>query len=140
MKYSTNMVEKWLEDVSVAGVRILCKVDRIDITQDKIVLIDYKTGNVDKLLKHPYDFQLTFYYLWAKQNYPNKQIEAIYWDIAQSKKVKTAYKVDQLIEALSDLPTKTTMAQDILWDDKIVKKWTNICKYCDYRIACGRDV
>ena len=50
------------------------------IKKDEIILIDYKTSQkAQKNEKYPYEFQTTFYYLWAKEKYPDKKIKTIIW-------------------------------------------------------------
>jgi RecB family exonuclease len=137
MRYIGHIVEEFL-NVEFEGVRLTSRVDRIDIKTDEIVLIDYKTGNIDNILKHPYDFQLTFYYLWAKKNYPNKKITTVYWDIKNCELKEVSPKVDELKEVLKSLPNKVKMAEDIVVDEKVIKKASDICMWCEYNVACGR--
>jgi len=132
MKESKNITEEILKFSNFA-----CKVDRIDIQKDKITLIDYKTGNVEKLLKYPYEFQLTFYYLWAKDKYKN--IVVGYYDIQNGKFIEDKPKIEILEEVLKNLPTKVEMAKDIIINNKIEKRASAICKYCQYNVACKRD-
>ena len=133
MKYSENIIEDWLSYDNLSA-----KFDRLDIYKNKIVVIDYKTGKIDNVLKHPYEFQLTFYYLGAKQKYPNKEIITGYWDIPNAKFVEVKPKIDELNEVLKNLPNKVEMSKDIELDEKVVKKAHDICKWCDYKIGCGR--
>jgi len=134
MKYANHIkVEDWLSVGELSA-----KVDRVDLYQNEIVLIDYKTGKIDNLLKHPYEFQPTFYYLWAKENYPDKNIKVIYWDIKNGEKVEAKIMVDELNETLKNLPNYAKEAEDIIVDEKVVKKANDICKWCDYKVACGR--
>ena len=134
MKYANHIkVEEWLSVGELSA-----KVDRVDLYQNEIVLIDYKTGKVDNLLKHPYEFQPTFYYLWAKENYPDKNIKVIYWDIQNVQKVEAKIMVDELNEVLNNLPDYAREAEDIVVDEKVIKKASDICKWCDYKVACGR--
>ena len=133
MKYSDHIVEEWLSVDELSA-----KVDRVDLYQKEIVLIDYKTGKIDNLLKHPFEFQPTFYYLWAKKNYPDKNIKVIYWDIKNGEKVEAKIMVDELNEVLNNLPNYTREAEDIVVDEKVIKKASDICKWCDYSVACGR--
>jgi RecB family exonuclease len=139
MKFSETLSEKELKNFSFEGIELYCIVDRIDITKNSITLIDYKTGKLENVLKHPYEFQLTFYYLWAKKHYPNLKIITAYWDIQKAKFVEEEPKLEQLSEVLKNLPNRVEDAKDIVVDEKVVKKWQSICQWCDYSISCGRD-
>jgi RecB family exonuclease len=119
---------------------LAARVDRIDIKKDEVVLIDYKTSKSAKVNEdYPYDFQTTFYYLWAKENYPDKNIKTVIWDIYSTKKIEGIIKEDILKKVLNNLPNKVKEAEDILNEEKIIKKASEICKYCEYKVACGRD-
>ena len=135
MKYSQNIVEEWV-NFEFEGKILSSKVDRIDTINDKITLIDYKTSSsVDK---EYYDFQMTFYYLWAKsQGYQN--IKIYFYKINEEfEKIEPKLKIEELKEALNNLENRVREAEDLIVEDKIVKKAVDICKYCDYKVACGK--
>jgi len=139
MKYSKNELETTKEFI-FEGQKLACRVDRVDIKEKEIILIDYKTSkNAKKSEEYIYDFQTTFYFLWAKENYPNKTIKTIIWDISEVKKIDGILKIDILKEVLDNLPMKVKEANDIVFDEKILKKAADICRYCDYNVACGRE-
>ena len=124
------------------NVELAARVDRIDIKKDEIVLIDYKTSkDAQKNEKYPFEFQTTFYYLWAKEKFPDKKIKTVIWDISEGKKIEGIIKEDILKEVLNNLPNKVREAEDIVYeiDGKRIKKASDICRYCEYKIACGRD-
>ena len=126
------------------GVELAARVDRIDIKDDEVVLIDYKTSkNAIKNEKYPYEFQTTFYYLWAKEKFPDKRIKTIIWDLYEGEMIEGIIKEDILKKVLKKLPNKAQKAEDIIFeiDDKeFIKKKSEICKYCEYQVACGRDL
>jgi ATP-dependent helicase/nuclease subunit B len=139
MKYSDNLVEENIKFV-LDGFELAARADRIDIKDNEIVLIDYKTSkSAKKTEEYIYDFQTTFYYLWARENYPDKNIKTFIWDIANAKKIDGVLKVAELKEVLNNLPQKVEMADDVMIDDKVIKKASDICRWCDYKTACGRD-
>ena len=120
------------------------RVDRIDIKKDEIILIDYKTSQkAQKNEKYPYEFQTTFYYLWAKEKYPDKKIKTIIWDIYNTEKIEGVIKEDVLKKVLKNLLNKVKEAEDIVYEvdgKEKVKKASEICKYCEYSVACERDM
>ncbi|GAX87841.1 conserved hypothetical protein [Lebetimonas natsushimae] len=139
MKYSDNLVEENIKFVFEIK-ELAARADRIDIKDNEVVLIDYKTSkNAKKTEEYIYDFQTTFYYLWAKEKFPEKNIKTFIWDIANAKKIPGVLKVEGLKEILNNLPKKIKMAEDIMMDDKLIKKASDICRWCDYKTACGRD-
>jgi RecB family exonuclease len=137
MKYSFNMVEKGVE-FEFNGKKLYAKIDRVDITDTEVRVIDYKTGDISKVLTHPYDFQLTFYYLWAKATYPDKKVVVAYYDIKNAEYIEAPIKIDELKDVLDSLPNISTKAKDIKTEKKSIK-WIDICRWCEYNIACGRD-
>jgi hypothetical protein len=139
MKYSKNMCEVKVE-FPFENFKLGARIDRIDITETKITLIDYKTSKslLKNTIKYPLDFQLTFYYIFGKLNYPNKKIVTAFWDIYKAEFIEIEPRIEDLKESLKTLPTTTIKAEDIIIDGKTVKKANSICEYCDYKIGCGR--
>ncbi len=127
------VVEDWCS-VEFEGFTISSKIDRVDVLESKVRLIDYKTSkNLKELLEDENDFQLLFYRLWAESVYPDKEIETIYWDLYDSKEipVDTSNKDERLEELLRSL-IHTGIQRFDMTDDE------SACSYCDYKIACGR--
>ncbi len=123
------------------GFELAARVDRIDENENEVILIDYKTSkNAEKNENYIYDLQTTFYYLWAKQNY-QKEIKTYIWDIENSKLIDGVIKTEVLDEILKNLPKEIKEAEDIFIEneDKPIKKESDICRYCPYIVACGKD-
>jgi ATP-dependent helicase/nuclease subunit B len=139
MKYSNNLIEENIKFV-FDGHELAARADRIDVRDDEIILIDYKTSkSAEKTEKYIYDFQTTFYYIWAKDKFPDKNIKTFIWDIANAEKIDGVLKIEGLKEILNNLPQKVKMAEDVIIDDKVIKKASDICRWCEYKMACGRD-
>jgi len=111
-------------------------------------LIDYKTSKsaLEDELLYPYEFQTTFYYLWAKENFIDFEIKTIIWDLQNSKKIEGNIKIEELKKVLSSLPKQVKEAEDIVIkiidnnrEKEVTKKASDICKWCEYKIACGKD-
>ncbi len=138
MKYSKQiLLENWI-DFKFEGKLLSAKVDRADMINNKITMIDYKTSkNVDNEF---YDFQMSFYYLWAKEKFKDKDIEVAFYKINdKSEKITAKLKIEELKEVLNNLPTKVREAEDIVINDKIIKKAFDICRYCEYKTACMKE-
>jgi hypothetical protein len=142
MKYSTTLPERTVK-FNYNGFELAARVDRIDLKKDEVVLIDYKTSkSAENSEKYPYELQSTFYYLFAKENFKDKEIKVIIWDIFNKKPIEAKLKVDVLDEVLKNLPKYVKEAEDIVYEidgKEKVKKARDICKYCEYKIACGRE-
>jgi CRISPR/Cas system-associated exonuclease Cas4 (RecB family) len=138
MKYSENLCEENV-NFDFEGVSLGARIDRMDINEKSITLIDYKTS---KSLKTDdiYDFQLTFYYLYALEHYPNKTIKTAYWDIYKAEFIELQPKIEELKEILQNLPIKVRVAEDVIVEDKTIKKASEICQYCDYKLACKGEL
>ncbi len=142
MKYSKTLPEKTIK-FNYQGFELMARVDRIDLKENEVVLIDYKTSKTIKDdEKYPYELQTTFYYLWAKENFKDKKIKVVIWDIYNKELVDANIKVEILNKVLKNLPTSTKEAEDIVYEvegKEKIKKASDICRYCEYKIACGRD-
>ncbi|MEO1923790.1 MAG: PD-(D/E)XK nuclease family protein, partial [Nautiliaceae bacterium] len=125
------------------GFKLAARVDRIDLKKDEIVLIDYKTSkSAEESENYPYELQTTFYFLWAKENFKGKNIKAIIWDIFNSKKIEGVIKSQTLDEVLEKLPKRVKEAEDIVYQldgKEKIKTVGEICRYCEYKTACGRE-
>ncbi len=135
IKYSKEIQpEQWI-NFNFENFRLSARADRIDINDNKITIIDYKTSS--KVDQYAFDFQMTFYYLWAKQNYPDKEINIVFYQLNEHfNKINAKLKTEELKEILKKLPNKVKEAEDIIIDEKIIAKKNDICKYCIYKSAC----
>ncbi|RUM45018.1 MAG: hypothetical protein DSY46_04055 [Hydrogenimonas sp.] len=127
-------IEAWCP-VQFAGFELSSKIDRVDLGESVVRLIDYKTTrSIDKTVADENDFQLLFYRLWAESVYPDKRIETLYWDIygSQIVSVDTTPQKEKLAEILDGLKEKKEIDYAMTDDLKV-------CRYCDYKMACGRD-
>ncbi|WP_201352705.1 PD-(D/E)XK nuclease family protein [Hydrogenimonas urashimensis] len=127
-------LEEWIE-VTYGGFRLSSRADRIDLGEDVVRLIDYKTTkHLDKTLSDANDFQLLFYWLWAKETFPGHRVEAIYYDLYNVKKQKIDLhgKAEELDRVLAVLNERETFDYPMTDDLKM-------CRYCDYKTACGRE-
>ena len=137
MKTATQIKIEEFCSLSFMGFDLSFKVDRVDLTENKIVMIDYKTGKdiAQKAKKDENDFQLAFYYLWAKSNYPEYEVECVYEALWDDKRVNIDIetKLDELKKILSTLPTEEMIPYPKTED-------ISFCKYCAYSVACERDI
>lgn len=118
------------------GFELQGKIDRIDIKDGKLYVIDYKSGDTKSLLQKKLDnvtnFQLEFYYILASSlgNVDN----TYYYDLKDGKLLEEAYTVEK-IEILKDLlkDFKTPIT-----DFDLCEKESN-CVYCPYKKLCLRQ-
>ncbi len=117
------------------GFNIKGKIDRIDIKDKKLYVIDYKSGNVDKLLKQKLEnetnFQLEFYYLLASNI---ATVEEVYYYDLKSGKLMPEIMLEQKLEKLKDLLNDL---KEPLRDFDMCEKHST-CVYCPYKKLCLR--
>lgn len=133
--FKQKCIEKW-SSVYFEGFKLSSKIDRVDMGERVVRIIDYKTTkSIDKTVADENDFQLLFYRLWAESEYPDKRIETLYWDIygSQIVPVDTTPQKERLAEILHSLKERQDIEYSMTDDLKA-------CRYCEYKIACGRDV
>lgn len=115
------------------------RIDRIEIYNDKVKLIDFKTSKTSnlplkkgKLSDNLTDFQLVFYLILARNFFKNLKIEVGYNSIAEYGKeiiIDASEKIDELAEIL-----KNIQEEEIFEPDK------RYCYFCDYNLLCGNDI
>jgi RecB family exonuclease len=120
-------------------ITLMGRIDRVDIKDDRLSVIDYKIKENIKLdsvknYENSTDFQLEFYYLLLKHRY-DKEIENAYvYDVKNAKLVVE----EALIEKLGILDDKLhEYKADSIEISKCEDK--NNCRYCAYKIICNRD-
>ena len=134
--YRVYELEKFLH-VNYNGFKLEGQVDRIDIKENKLSVIDYKSGKIHKSTIKTLDkentFQLEFYYLLVNQY---KEVESLsYYDLKNAQLIEESLfekKMEKLDEILKDLKTPLTQFE------KCESKTP--CQYCTFVKLCGREV
>lgn len=132
-----HRLEAWLEPVIFEGFELGARIDRVDMDAGNLWLIDYKSSKkVDKLIDDAADFQLLFYALCA-QAWPEaqtRQIVAGYYDLynGEFRAVDMREQVSRLRGILRELEAPETI--DFARTEEVAQ-----CRYCAYRVACGRE-
>ena len=150
-KFATQEVKRFREGFRVyqvervlqteyRGFRLYGKIDRIDIKDNLLYVLDYKSGKIPSTTKKEIqekrvsDFQLQFYYLLSstiKDTYL-----AYYYDLENAKLEEDNFfdeKFKLLDEILDTLRVKKEIEFDKTDDEKK-------CIYCPYKLICGRRV
>ena len=133
--YRVFKTEKYLTSI-FEGFVLEGKIDRIDRINDKFYVIDYKSGNIKLPAKYEeekvVDFQLEFYYLLSSGY---GEIEKVcYYDLKEGKLEEEKFfeeKMGLLKEILKNLQNGEV-------DFSMTLDFKN-CRYCPYKIVCGRD-
>lgn len=133
--YEIYDTETWLE-CDFSGFRICGKLDRVDIKDDKLHVIDYKSGDTDKLFKQKLEnmtnFQLEFYYILASTI---REVQsASYYDLRSGKLIQELLlqeKIDKLKDTLKIFKEPITTYE-------LCEKQSN-CIYCPYKKLCLRQ-
>ncbi len=118
------------------GFDIVGTIDRIDIKDDKLSLLDYKTGKIKttnvKNLEKTVDFQMEFYCLLASDIKIVKEIG--FYDL-NSAEIKNESFLDEKIELLKNrLGLLREKKQNFTKCEDM-----KACRYCPYVILCGRE-
>lgn len=120
-----------------AGVTLSGQIDRIDIKDETLFVLDYKTGSyplyTEKNLSEATDFQLEFYYLLSQS--AGKNLLCGYYDLKESKIVHEMFLEEKLAILQSNI-------KDILmhesFDFAMCEDLKN-CLYCEYATICQRE-
>ncbi|MFH1832624.1 MAG: UvrD-helicase domain-containing protein [Candidatus Levyibacteriota bacterium] len=129
------------QEVNSPSLMVGGRIDRIDeIDNNKIEIIDYKTGNnVPDEKKLADDWQLTFYALAAtevRDNLLNKKPEnvtlSLYY-LEPNIKLTTIRTREQLEEAKKKILEKA----DEIANSEFKCSQNNLCKTCEYKILCN---
>ncbi len=145
-----NFVKKDIENLSkvkkiISEKEFKCKlsnfilkarIDRIEIYNDKVKLIDFKTTREEnlpvrngKFKKNITDYQLVFYYLIGKEIFKDMKIEVGYFLITEPKLIvinDLKEKIEELENILENIP-----------DREIFDSNETYCYFCDYKLLCG---
>lgn len=109
------------------------KFDRVDLDNDELTLIDYKTGKLRDDKEGDNKFQLDFYEYLLNKKYPKYKVGEKILFYLKEDKVETYKPIDNL-----DLIEKEIINYaDTIKNDKELKPKRNfLCNYCDYREIC----
>lgn len=112
------------------------KIDRIDSKDNKLDVIDYKSGKInlskEKDIQDCVDFQLEFYYLLANSL---GNVDALYYyDLKNGKLVAEQFFAEKLAQLESHLQSLREPIVDFLKCES-----TAPCKYCAYAKLCARE-
>lgn len=125
------------KEIEFSGMKMLGQIDRIDIRENKLFILDYKTGSYpiynEKNLQEATDFQLEFYYLLGSSF---GEVESCaYYDLNEQKIVNEPFlkeKLDILEAKIKELLSYKSIEFSKCED-------TKNCLYCEYKIMCGRE-
>ncbi len=122
-------------DTTFEGFSIYGKIDRLDTRDDKLYVIDYKSGDTEKLLKQKIEsmtnFQLEFYYLLASKLGDVEDVS--FYDLKKGK-VESEFALDLKIKKLKEI--LAGLKEPIVSFD-LCEKHSN-CTYCPYKGLCLR--
>lgn len=120
-----------------AGMKLMGTIDRIDIRDKTLEVLDYKTGSYPtfnaKNFSEATDFQLEFYYLLASNL--GEVSSCGYYDLKNTKIVNESFLQEKL-EVLGSHIKDLLMIEDVNFEKcEDIKN----CQYCEYKIMCGRE-
>jgi DNA helicase-2/ATP-dependent DNA helicase PcrA len=126
-----------------ANLKIGGKIDRIDETERRVEIIDYKTGSSSTKREAENDLQLTVYALVAAEGVleytgilaktPKPEaIKVSFYFFDKQKKISSVKTKDQLEQAKKEL---VEIAQKISQSD-FSPTPSKMCDFCDYKLLC----
>ncbi len=134
--YSVMATEKPLE-VEYEGVILSGIIDRVDVRDGELSVLDYKTGSYAMYTKNSVteatDFQLEFYTLLASQL--GSVSECGFYDLKECKVLNETFFEEKMALLQSNI-------KDLLMIESIEAEKcedTKNCLYCPYKIMCGRE-
>lgn len=118
------------------GIKLVGQIDRIDIKDNKVTVLDYKTGSYTLYNKNNFtqatDFQLEFYYLLAGE-FGDIECCAFY-DLKETKIVDECFLEDKL-NILKSIIKDLLNLEQINFEKTDEDKH---CTHCEYADMCGR--
>ncbi|MDQ1339213.1 MAG: hypothetical protein QG567_364 [Campylobacterota bacterium] len=133
--YEVFLCEKKLE-CAFEGMLIEGVIDRIDKKEDRLFIIDYKSGSypvsLDGKLENTKDFQLVFYEILAS-NF-GKIGGAFYYDLNNSIMIKEEFFSQKKALLQTHIEKYKEKTQTFEMTDEIKE-----CRYCPYKIICERE-
>ncbi len=134
--YSVMATEKPLE-VDYEGVILSGIIDRIDVRDGELSVLDYKTGSYAMYTKNSVteatDFQLEFYTLLASKL--GSVGECGFYDLKECKVVNETFYDEKM--ALLQAHIKDLLMVESIEAEKCED--TKNCLYCPYKIMCDRE-
>lgn len=122
----------------VEGIRLTGRIDRIDLKEGKLEVIDYKSGKYPDTDKEPkesdIDYQLSVYALLASEL---GEVRACgYYDL-RSGELKFEHYLEQKIAKLREILAHMASQKQWNWE---MSEDVSRCRYCPYAYLCHREV
>jgi len=134
-----KVIEKEFEiDGEIGGLRFKGRIDRIDQNGTDILVLDYKTGRIDKanqesLLETLSDFQMSIYHQLLLPKYQNIRLAFVkLFDGGDIEDIRALEEKNELLFAhIEDLKDTKVLIAGKCEDLKL-------CKYCEFALMCER--
>lgn len=147
--FYTNEYERFREGIRVAyheknaqclveGITLIGRIDRIDVNNGGLEILDYKTGSYPDTKSEPKegesDYQLAIYALLAQEFGDVRRCG--YYDL-KSGTVEYEHYLDEKISKLREILTSLREQTQWVWEQCDELKH---CRYCTYATLCGREL
>ncbi len=109
------------------------QIDRIDIVDDEIEIIDYKTGQAKNKLDKEDKKQLLIYQIAAQEVLKIHPSKLTYYYVDHAKKMSFVPKQEELDEFKEKIGQKIEEMQNSDFSPTPSVLW---CKYCDFKDIC----
>ncbi len=133
--YKVVATEEYFE-APFGGITLEGYIDRVDKREDRVSVLDYKTGSYTLYNKNNFteatDFQMEFYYLLAAGL--GSVESCAFYDLKELKIVPETF-LEEKLEILGAHIKDLLQVEEL--DTKMCEDEKN-CTYCEYKIICGR--
>lgn len=109
------------------------KFDRVDLDNEELILIDYKTGKLKEKSEKDFTFQLNFYEYLLYKKYPQYKLKNKILIFLKEDKVIEYRNSKDLISIEKEILEK---AKEITEDTKLNPRPNSLCRFCDYYLIC----
>lgn len=118
------------------GFKLVGQIDRVDIKDNKLFVLDYKSGTIKqpsiKQLEKTSDFQLQFYYLLSSQEADVQSVG--FYDLNSATIIEDQFFDEKL--KLLDYHLKSLANKE---QNFTLTTLHDNCKYCPYKKICNRE-
>ena len=123
---------------TIDGIRFKGKIDRIDVKKDETLILDYKSGKLEKEKKEfkpekERDFQMPIYYELLEKEHSN--ISLFFIKILEEGEMQKVEFLDERLELLKELikELKETKSFSAFKCEDL-----KYCRYCEFTLLCQR--
>lgn len=139
LKRDKNMYTEYTIKYKKEYLKLLAKVDLINIKSDKIVIYDWKTNktNLDRIkLENSYQTKIYLHNAVEEFNISPDNIQLIYYNPRLNKSLEINYSLDKHEKYKLELKNK---ALDIINEENFIEAIGKHCSFCNFNSICNKN-